>query len=221
MTQNKKQKKKGNDCSNWIRRWIDPFRESFQVCVFRSKFSPVTPPSSRGRNKLPLWWHDDTFNLSYKDTGFRFFIGHIALSTSTSLLLCIPHEIFTQKRDAHCSGAMSREQECCGNEGLHRCDVVVDDHTAMIFSRTALPLVWDCFHTTRLGFVCLFNHVFASAKTNSSRTGWRDRWWWGNWLLRWVHTRSLDAAERQRFTFIKNRWRRLLRPKGWPSKSQF
>lgn len=56
-------------------------------------------------------------------------------------LLCIPHENFTLKRDAYSSGAASREQDCCGNEGLRWCD-------AMIFSRTALRIVWHCFHTT-------------------------------------------------------------------------
>lgn len=89
-----------------------------------------------------LWWHDDTFNthLSYKDAHFRLFPEHIALSISTSLLLCIPHEIFTLKRDAYSSGAMSRQQECCGKEGLHWWD-------AMIFGRTALCIVWYCFYT--------------------------------------------------------------------------
>lgn len=125
--------------------------------LFRSVFSPVTPSSSRGRNKHPLWWHDDTFNthLSYKDAHIRFFLEHVALSTSTSLLL--NHEISTQKHDAYTSGAMSREQECRGNEGLHWCD-------AMIFSRTALPLFWHCFHTLvqTLYFTATFSALVVS-----------------------------------------------------------
>lgn len=132
---------------------FDPLRESFQVCVFRSKFSPVAPSLSRGWNKLPLWWRDDTFNthLSYKDTHLKFFIEHIARSTSTSSLPCIPHEIFTQKRDAHSSVAMSWSTSAVVTKcGLHWCGVAVNDHTAMIFSRTALPLVWYRFHTTLL-----------------------------------------------------------------------